>query len=336
MRAIVYERTGDPTVLQLVDRPVPEPGAGEVLVRIAVAGVNPTDWKARRQWPLPAGWQIPGQDGAGVVEAVGAGVDQGLVGERVWLWEAAWQRPWGTAAEYTLIPARQVVPLGDASFELGACLGIPFLTAHRCLTAGEYLPDSLRPGALSDHAVLVQGGAGAVGNAAIQLAAWAGAGVIATVSSPEKAQLAAAAGASVVINYREQDVVTEVRKVAPDGVHTIVEVSAARNAATDVQVLHPGGVVCVYADDGGDEVTLPIRPLMVPNARWQFVLVYTLPKAAKAQAVVDVAAAAAQGGIRVGEEAGLPLHRYPLAATAEAHQAVEDATVGKVLISTTG
>ncbi|WSG06898.1 hypothetical protein OIE53_20570 [Micromonospora sp. NBC_01739] len=101
-------------------------------------------------------------------------------------------------------------------------------------------------------------------------------------------------------------------------------------------MLHPGGVVCVYADDGGDEVTLPIRPLMVPNARWQFVLVYTLPKAAKAQAVVDVAAAAAQGGIRVGEEAGLPLHRYPLAATAAAHQAVEDATVGKVLISTTG
>ncbi|MEU6020952.1 NADPH:quinone reductase [Micromonospora sp. NPDC047134] len=336
MKAIVYERTGDPTVLQLVDRPVPEPGAGEVLVRMAVAGVNPTDWKARRQWPLPAGWQIPGQDGAGVIEAVGAGVDQGLIGERVWLWEAAWQRPWGTAAEYTLIPARQVVPLGDASFELGACLGIPFLTAHRCLTAGEYLPDSLRPGALSDHTVLVQGGAGAVGNAAIQLAAWADACVIATVSSPEKAQLAAAAGASMVINYREQDVVTEVRKVAPEGVHAIVEVSAARNAATDVQVLHPGGVVCVYADDGGDEVTLPIRPLMVPNARWQFVLVYTLPKAAKAQAVVDVAAAAEQGGIRVGEEAGLPLHRYPLAATAKAHQAVEEATVGKVLISTTG
>ncbi|MEV6694494.1 NADPH:quinone reductase [Micromonospora sp. NPDC051196] len=334
MKAIVYERTGDPTVLQLVDRPVPEPGAGEVLVRIAFSGVNPTDWKARRQWPLPDGWQTPGQDGAGVVEAVGAGVDQDLIGERVWLWEAAWQRPWGTAAEYTVIPVRQVVRLGDASFELGACLGIPFLTAHRCLTAGEYLPDSLRPGALSDHTVLVQGGAGAVGNAAIQLAAWAEACVIATVSSPEKAQLAAAAGASFVINYREQDVLTEVRKVAPDGVHGIVEVSAARNAATDVQLLHPGGVVCVYADDGGAEVTLPIRPLMAPNARWQFVLVYTLPKAAKAQAVVDVAAAAAQGGIRVGEDAGLPLHRYPLSATAAAHQAVEDAAVGKVLIST--
>ncbi|AEB42422.1 MULTISPECIES: NADPH:quinone reductase [Micromonospora] len=333
MKAIVYERTGDPSVLQLVDRPLPEPGAGEVLVRIVFSGVNPTDWKARRQWPLPAGWQTPGQDGAGIIEAVGAGVAQDLIGERVWIWEAAWQRPWGTAAEYTVVPVRQVVRLGDGSFELGASLGIPFLTAHRCLTAGEYLPDGLRPGALSDHAVLVQGGAGAVGNAAIQLAAWADACVIATVSSAEKAQLAAAAGASFVINYREQDVVAEVRKVAPDGVHGIVEVAAARNAATDVQLLHPGGVVCVYADDGGDEVTLPIRPLMTPNARWQFVLVYTLPKAAKAQAVMDVAAAAAQGGIRVGEEAGLPLHRYPLSAAAAAHQAVEDAVVGKVLIS---
>lgn len=224
MKAIVYERTGDPSVLELVDRPVPEPTAGEVLVRMAVAGVNPTDWKSRRSSP-PNGWQIPGQDGAGVVEAVGEGVDPDLIGERVWIWEAAWQRPWGTSAEYTLVPVRQAVRLGDAPFELGAALGIPFLTAHRCLTAGEFMPDTLRAGALADHTVLVQGGAGAVGNAAIQLARWADATVIATVSSAEKAQLAAAAGASYVINYREQDVVEEIHKIAPDGVHTIVEVS---------------------------------------------------------------------------------------------------------------
>ncbi|MGN9807633.1 NADPH:quinone reductase [Micromonospora sp. L32] len=334
MKAIVYEETGDPSVLKLVDRPVPEPGRGEVLVRVAVSGVNPTDWKGRRQWPLPAGWQTPGQDGAGVVEAVGEGVDQILIGQRVWLWEAAWQRPWGTAAEYTVVPVRHAVSLGSADFDLGACLGIPFLTAHRCLTAGEYMPTKLHAGALSDHVVLVQGGAGAVGNAAIQLARWADACVITTVSSPEKAQFAAAAGASFVINYREQDVVEEVRKIAPDGVHTIVEVSAARNAATDVQLLRPGGAVCVYADDGGAEVTLPIRPLMVPNARWQFVLVYTEPAAAKARAVTDVAAAVAQGGVRVGGEVGLPLHYYPLADTAAAHQAVEDSVVGKVLITT--
>ncbi|RLP92498.1 NADPH:quinone reductase [Micromonospora sp. CV4] len=334
MKAIVYERTGDPSVLKLVDRPVPEPGAGEVLVRMAVSGVNPTDWKARRSFPLPAGWQIPGQDGAGVVEAVGAGVDPDRIGERVWIWEAAWQRPWGTAAEYTLVPVRQAVRLGDASFELGASLGIPFLTAHRCLTAGEFMPDTLRAGALADHTVLVQGGAGAVGNAAIQLARWADATVITTVSSAEKAQLAASAGASYVINYREQDVVEEIRKIAPDGVHTIVEVSPARNAPTDVQVLRNGGAVCAYADDGASELTVPIRPLMMSNARWQFVLVYTEPKAAKAHGVRDVAAAAEQGGIRVGTDAGLPLHNYPLADTAAAHEAVESSVVGKVLIST--
>ncbi|MET8250334.1 NADPH:quinone reductase [Micromonospora sp. NPDC005197] len=333
MKAIVYERNGDPSVLELVDRPVPEPGAGEVLVRLAVSGVNPTDWKSRRAFP-PDGWQIPGQDGAGVVEAVGEGVDRELIGERVWIWEAAWQRPWGTAAEYTLVPVRQAVPLGDASFELGASLGIPFLTAHRCLTAGEFMPDALRAGALADHTVLVQGGAGAVGNAAIQLARWADATVIATVSSAEKAQLAAAAGASYVINYREQDVVEEVRRITPDGVHTIVEVSPGRNAAVDAQVLRHGGAVCMYADDGGGEVTIPIRPMMAPNARWQFVLVYTEPKAAKAQGVIDVAAAASQGGLRVGADAGLPLHHYPLADTAAAHQAVEDSAVGKVLITT--
>ncbi|WP_229398668.1 NADPH:quinone reductase [Micromonospora okii] len=333
MRAIVYETGGDASVLRLVDRPVPEPGPGEVLVRVAVSGVNPTDWKSRRQDP-PAGWQIPGQDGAGVIEAVGAGVDR-EIGERVWVWEAAWQRPWGTAAEYTVVPVRQAVPLGDASFDLGASLGIPFLTAHRCLTAGEYVPDRLHPGALADHTVLVQGGAGAVGNAAIQLARWADATVITTVSSPEKANLAASAGASFVIDYREQDVVEEVRRFAPDGVHTIVEVSAARNVAADVQVLRRGGAVCVYADDGGGEVTLPIRPLMAPNARWQFVLVYTAPTAAKAQAVRDVAAAVAQGGVRVGEEAGLPLHHHSLAATAAAHRAVENSVVGKVLVTTT-
>jgi NADPH2:quinone reductase len=225
-----------------------------MLVRLAVSGVNPTDWKARRQWPLPAGWQTPGEDGAGVVEAVGTGVEQ-MVGERVWVWEAAWQRPFGTAAEYTVVPVRQAVRLGDASFDLGASLGIPFLTAHRCLTVGETMPDRVHAGTMSERVVLVQGGAGAVGNAAIQLARWADATVIATVSSPEKAQLAAAAGASFVINYREQDVVDEVRKIAPDGVDTLVEVSAAVNAATDVQVLRHGGAVCVYADDG-DEVHL--------------------------------------------------------------------------------
>jgi NADPH2:quinone reductase len=336
MRAIAFDRPGGPDVLQLVDRPVPEPGPGEVRVRVAFSGVNPTDWKSRSKADPPPGGQIPNQDGAGTVDAVGQGVDPVLVGERVWIWEAAWQRPWGTAAEYTVVPARQTVLLGAAPpFELGAALGIPFLTAHRCLTVAESLPDRIGPGSLSGRTVLVQGGAGAVGNAAIQLARWADATVIATVSSADKAQLAAAAGADHVIDYRQQDVVTEVRKIAPQGVDSIVEVSAAVNAGIDAQVIGLHGAVAMYADDGGAEVTVPVRLQMTPNARWQFVLVYTEPARAKALAVEDVNAAVLDGAIRVGREAGLPLHVFPLAETAEAHRAVQDGAVGKVLVDVT-
>jgi NADPH2:quinone reductase len=333
VRAITYTRNGDPDVLELSERPVPDPGPGEVRVRMAFSGVNPTDWKRRRTAePAPDG-QVPHQDGAGTVEAVGQGVDPVLVGERVWIWEAAWQRPWGTAAEHTVVPARHVVLLGpEPSFELGAALGIPFLTAHRCLTVAESLPDRLGPGALTGHTVLVQGGAGAVGNAAIQLARWADATVIATVSSPRKAQLAAAAGADHVVDYREQDVVAEVRKIAPTGVAAVVEVSAATNAGVDAQVVALHGAVAMYADDGGAEVTVPVRLQMNANARWQFVLVYTEPERAKVLGIEDVAAAVQDGAVRVGEEAGLPLHVFPLARTAEAHRAVEDGTVGRVLV----
>jgi NADPH:quinone reductase len=336
VRAISYRQAGGPDVLELTDRPVPEPGPGEVRVRVAFSGVNPTDWKSRtNNQPGPDG-QIPNQDGAGTVDAVGQGVDPVLIGERVWIWEAAWQRPFGTAAEYTVVPARQTVLLGaQPSFELGAALGIPFLTAHRCLTVAESLPDRIGPGTLDGRTVLVQGGAGAVGNAAIQLSRWADATVIATVSSPDKAQLAAAAGADHVVNYRQQDVVTEVRKIAPKGVDTIVEVSAAVNAAADAQVIGMHGAVAMYADDGGAEVTVPVRLQMGPNARWQFVFVYTEPARAKEIGVEDVNAAVLDGAVRVGREAGLPLHVFPLEETAQAHRAVQDGAVGKVLIDVT-
>jgi NADPH2:quinone reductase len=336
VRAITYTQPGGPDVLQLVDRPTPDPGPGEVLVRLAFSGVNPTDWKSRSTSQPGPGGQVPDQDGAGTVTAVGQGVDPVLVGERVWIWEAAWQRPHGTAAEYTVVPARQTVLLGaDASFELGAALGIPFLTAHRCLTVAESLPDRLSPGSLTGRTVLVQGGAGAVGNAAIQLARWADATVIATVSSPAKAQLAAAAGASHVIDYKRQDVVAEVHKIVPHGVDAIVEVAPAANAAIDAQVIAAHGAVAIYANDGGDEVTIPIRTQMGPNARWQFVLVYTEPTRAKEIAVEDVNAAVLDGAVRVGEDAGLPLHVFPLADTAAAHQAVADGVTGKVLVDVT-
>jgi NADPH2:quinone reductase len=173
-----------------------------------------------------------------------------------------------------------------------------------------------------------------VGNAAIQLARWADARVIATVSGPRKAQLAAAAGADNVVTYTQQDVVTEVRKIVPDGVDAVVEV-APSNAAVDAQVVGRHGSVAVYANDRADELTLPVRALMSLNARFQFVLVYTEPARAKELAVEDVNAAVQDGAVRVGEEAGLPLHVFPLAQTADAHRAVEDGAVGKVLVDVT-
>lgn len=337
MRSIEYSVTGDPEVLTLVEAPVPEPGPGEVRVRIHRSGVNPTDWKSRRGDRAGVAVdppQVPNQDGSGVVDAVGQGVGAALVGLRVWIWEAAHQRPsGGTAQEYAVVPARHVVLLPDvASFDLGASLGVPFLTAHRCLTVAENGPTRLGPGAMEGRIVLVAGGAGAVGNAAIQLARWSDATVITTVSSPEKGHLAARAGADHVIDYRREDVVADVRALAPDGVHTIVEVSPAVNAALDAEVLARHGSVAVYANNGGSRMELPVRPSMVPNARWQFVLVYTAPDAWRARALEDVAAAVLDQAVRVGDEAGLPLHHYTLEQAPEAHAAVENGAVGKVLV----
>lgn len=337
MRAIEYSVTGDPEVLVLVERPVPDPGPGEVRVRIHRSGVNPTDWKSRRGERAGLAVrppQVPNQDGSGVVDAVGEGVAPALSGRRVWVWEAAHLRPaGGTAQEYAVLPAAHVVPLPDsASFDLGASLGVPFLTAHRCLTVTEDGPTRLGPGALEGRTVLVAGGAGAVGNAAIQLARWSGATVITTVSGPEKGQLATRAGADHVIDYRRQDVVAEVRAIAPGGVNTIVEVSPAANAALDAEVLARHGSVAVYANDGGSTMELPVRPSMVPNVRWQFVLVYNAPEAWRGRALADVSAAVLDQAVRVGDEAGLPLHHYPLEQTARAHAAVENGAVGKVLV----
>jgi NADPH2:quinone reductase len=299
--------------------------------------VNPTDWKSRRgngpgQRP-PYDEVVPNQDGAGTIDAVGVGVDEALVGQRVWLWDTQWQRPDGTAQEYVCLPARHAIPLPDgASFDLGASLGIPARTAHRCLTVAEGGPDRLIAGALAGRTVLAAGGAGAVGHAAIELAGWAGATVITTVSSAEKAALAHAAGAHHVVNYREADAAAAIKDLAPGGVDIVVEVAPVANAALDVSILAAGGTVAAYAGGGTDQLSLPVRSLMAPNARYQFVLVYTMPEAAKERAAAAVSEAAAAGVLRVGEDVGLPLHRFPLERASDAHAAVEADIVGKVLI----
>lgn len=338
MRAIVYR--SDKPDLRLADRAQPAPAEGEVLVRIATSGVNPTDWKGRRNpYPgTPSGVDlVPNQDGSGTIVDVGPGVDRARVGERVWLWEAAWQRADGTAQEFLTIPADHAVPLPEnASFDLGASLGIPAMTAHRCLTVAEGGPDQLSPGALSGRAVLVAGGAGAVGHAAIELARWAGARVIATVSGEEKARLARAAGAHAVVNYRESGAADAIRAAAPNGVDVIVEVAPVENAELDTAVLAPGGCVAAYASAADPNISLPVRQLMGRNIRWQFVLVYTMPDDAKRRAVAAICAALAGDALHVGEEFGLPLQHFELAETEAAHDAVEAGAIGKVLVSIGG
>jgi NADPH2:quinone reductase len=334
MRAVVYAETGPSSVLQVVDRDLAEPGPGEVRVRVVRAGVNPTDWKFRAGMMSGHDEVTPGQDGAGVVDAVGEGVAGLEAGQRVWLVLAQHGRPYGTAAEYTVQPADRVVPLPEgADFDLGASLGVPAVTAHRALTTLEGGPTRLGPGALADKVVLVAGGAGAVGNAAIQLARWAGATVVTTVSSEEKAALARAAGAHRVVNYRESDAAQEILSVAPDGVDIAVEVAPAQNMGIDLEVVRVHGLVSIYANNGGDELTMPLRAAFGKNLRFQFLILYTLDEQLLRHAVEDVASAVAAGALRVGEEAGLPLHHYPLEQTAAAHDAVENGAVGKVLIA---
>jgi NADPH2:quinone reductase len=338
MKAIIYRDNGGPDVLQLVDRDVPAPASGEVRVKVAVSGVNPTDWKTRSGATNPMSFPevTPHLDGAGVIDAVGAGVDQSRVGQRVWLYLAAAGRPTGTAAEFTVVPAERAVPLADeAGFDVGASLGVPALTAHRALTVAEDGPRRLRPGALDGKVVLAAGGAGAVGHAVIQLARWAGATVISTVSGPEKARLATAAGAHHVINYREGDPAADIRKIVPDGVDIVAEVALGANLAMDLAVLRTRGTISTYANDGNKPVELDVRQNMGLNTRLQFLVLYTVGPEALAAGVEDVAAAVRDGALPVGEDHGLPLVRYPLDRTADAHRAVESGTVGKVVVDVT-
>jgi NADPH:quinone reductase len=315
MQAIVYSAPGSSDVLSLVDRSVIAPGPGEVRVRIAVSGVNPTDWKSRAGDAARGAFPetVPNQDGAGVVDEVGAGVTELAVGDRVWVHLAQHQRPTGTAQEYTVVPASRAIRLpAGIDFDLAASLGVPAVTAHRALT--------------------VHAGAGAVGHAAIQLARWAGATVIATVSSDAKGALARAAGAHHVVDYTAGDLVEQVRAVAPGGIHQFVEVSLATNAEADADLAANHAVIAFYADNNGATFSMPIRATFAKNIRVQGVLVYTVGEEHLDAATEDITRALEDGALPVGDAHGLPLTWFPLAETAAAHDAVEQGAVGKVLI----
>jgi NADPH2:quinone reductase len=316
----VYRTTGPAAdVIRLEEVERPEPGPGEVRVRLRLSGVNPTDWKARTgATPRPIqGFQIPHHDGAGEIDAVGEGVPAERLGERVWVWLTAAGGPWGTAAQWTVVPAMQATPLPPgASFELGACLGVPALTAHRCLFAD---------GPVSGRDVLVTGGAGAVGHFAIELARWSGARVAATVSGEAKAELARRAGADLVVNYREPGAQAELQRFSTRFAR-IVEVNLAANLQMDLGLAGPDTVVVAYAADLEDPV-LPVRACMSANLVMRFVLLYGV-----ARPVLEEAAAVVHRALADGALTELPIVRFPLDRCAEAQEAVRSGATGKVVL----
>jgi NADPH2:quinone reductase len=320
MRAAYYERTGlARDVLTIGEVPTPQPGPGEVRVRIATSGVNPSDVKSRRGLvnnKLAFPRIIPHSDGAGTIDAVGAEVDAARIGERVWIWNGAWQRPFGTAAEWIVVPSAQAVCLPDAvDFAAGACLGIPALTAYHAV---------MMDGGVAGKDVLIAGGAGAVGHYAIQFAKRAGAkSIAATISSPEKAALARDAGADLTINYKEEDAAARLAS----GVDRIIEVDLAANIALDLAVVRPEGDIVVYGS-GQRDIPVPFGPSIMKNIRYRFFIVYNLNAADRARAIADVTSMLAAGQLQHNIAARLPLDRI-----ADAHELVESGTAhGNVVV----
>ncbi len=324
MHATWYEKNGPAAEVMIAgDLPDVAPAAGEVRVRLHTSAVNPSDVKARGgsrpiRWPK----LIPNSDGAGVIDAVSVGVNR-RVGERVWVYNGQWDRAFGTSAEFITLPAALAVPLPDqVSFEQGACLGIPVMTAHRALFAD---------GPIHGKTVLVTGGAGVVGHYAIQLAKWAGARVVTTVSSDAKAAHARAAGADVTINYRNEDVAARI-KSETGGVDRIVEVDFGKNLPVSAHVLNDNGVIACYASSSVPRPEYPYPELLWRNPVVRQVFVYTMPDAAKAHAHADIAR-----WLQETQPIFAVAHRFALAQVAQvvqAHQAVERGEkIGHVILT---
>ena len=321
MKAVWYEQNGPAEVLQPGEMADPEPGPGEVRVRIVSSGVNPSDWKRRQGLTQRLSFPrvIPHQDGAGVIDMAGPGVPESRIGEKVWLFEAQFGRPFGTAAEFTVQPANHAVPLpASVSFDQGACLGVPAMTAHRCLFAD---------GPVSGKTVLVPGGAGAVGHYAVQEAKLAGATVISTVSSDHKARIAIEAGADHVVNYRTENTAQRVMDITGGvGVDHIVEVDFAGNFPVTQEVLKSSGVVAVYAAGGAPQPPVPLQ-FRSSNITVRMVLVYDMPEPAKTAAVDDITRWLESGAL-----SHLIGPRFPLDDVVQAHQAVEGGAIGNVIV----
>ena len=312
-------------VLQVGEQQTPVAGVGEVLVRLATSGVNPSDVKKRAgSFPnlLDDGFVIPNSDGAGIIEAVGDDIDAGRVGERVWIYQAQYGRRFGTAAEYVAIDARRAPKLPDAaSFEIGACLGIPVMTAHRCVFAD---------GDVAGQNILVTGGAGRVGHYAVQWASRAGATVVATASNDEDRESCLSAGAHHVVNHRGDDVAAEILAVTSGAlIDRIVDVEFGGNLPTSVEVLRIGGTIATYASTNVPEPTLPFFQMMYKDITIRCVIVYAMPEAAKDHAIADIDTALSASALqhRIA-------HTLPLDQIAESNELVEQGSIrGAVVLS---
>jgi NADPH2:quinone reductase len=321
MEAAWYERPGPAAeVLTVGEMEAPEPAPGEVRVRLALSGVNPGDTKKRADWlgyGMPFPRVIPHSDGAGFIDAIGEGVDDARVGQRVWVYGAQSYRPFGTAAQSTVVPAEQAVELPDAvSEELGACLGIPGVTAHRAVFAD---------GAVAGRTVLVHGVLGAVGLMAAQLARWGGATVIGTV---RRSSDAAAADSFAAHAVALDDAPAEaILAHAPEGVDRIIEVSLSDNADLDAQVAAPGAVIAAYATRH-DRPELPFWPMLFSNLTIRLLGSDDFPAEAKHRAATDLTTAAREGALTVPIGDPLPLERI-----AAAHDRVDAGARQRILVA---
>ena len=322
MRAAWYEKNGPAAeVLNVSEIETPKPGPGEVRIKLKTSGVNPSDVKSRagttRKIMFPR--VIPHSDGAGEIDTVGEGVAPSRVGERVWIWNGQWKRPFGTAAEYIVLPATQAVRLPDAiSFEAGACLGIPALTAWHAIAIA---------GADRGKTLLIAGGAGAVAHYAIQFAKARGATVITTVSSAAKAKLAHDAGADHTIDYKTESVGERLMALTKTGVDAVIELDLTANAGLLGGVLRPRGTLVVYGT--GAQAAIPASFCLANAITFKFVFVYELTPDERARAIADITRMLEANALRHNVAAS-----FPLAEIVRAHEAVESGKVaGNVVIA---
>ncbi|MFJ8931505.1 NADPH:quinone reductase [Streptomyces sp. NPDC102364] len=323
MFASWYDRQGPATdVLRTGELPDPEPGPGEVRVRVTVSGVNPGDTKKRLGWlgsSMPYPRVVPHSDAAGIVDAVGSGVEARRVGQRVWVYGAQSYRPFGTAAQFTVVPSHQAVPLPDhLGDEVGAGLGIPGITAHRAVFGD---------GPVDGRIVLVHGVLGGVGSLAAQLARWGGATVIGTVRHSTDLERVDPAVVPLAVALDAEDPAAAVRGHAPDGVHRVVEVNLSANADLDNAVTALDAVIAAYGTGTG-RTELPFWPLLFNNVTLRLLGSDDFPAAAKRQAARDLTAAAAVGALTVDVR-----DRFPLEDIAKAHDQVDAGTRGRVLVT---